>query len=76
MEKLTIVIEVLLVAFLASNVVLEGLGFLDLLLDGDNPAIAVAGSGSLKLVGLALQIEGEAENTLLGNIGSLSLRHG
>jgi hypothetical protein len=71
--ELTELLQVVLVRVLAGDLVLESLGLLNLLLDGDNPAVALGGRGSLKLVSLALNLERECKGAFLGDVGSLSL---
>lgn len=72
MSRLTQGADGLLVAILAVDILLHALGFLNLLLESGNPAIALGGAVCEEHV-LAMQLEGELENTDRCNIFSFGL---
>ena len=72
--KHTIFLKVLLVAVTSCHIFLESLGFLSLLLNGDDPAVALLGVGSLELVGVGADLERKDIAALLGHIGDLVLQ--
>ena len=73
MNKLTVLVHVLLVAVCANDFVLRSLCLLDLFLECDDPAITLLGGGSLEAVDLLTNLDGEADEVLLNDIGCFVL---
>lgn len=65
--------ELLLVGLVGDDTLLGGLGLLDGLLNGDEPAIALSGSLSLESVLAAVQLEVESDSSVLGKLSSIGL---
>lgn len=62
-----------LVAFAGKNRLLLGFGFLGDLLDGSEPAVPLSTVGSIKLVLVSTQLEGELVGTRLLDVFSIGL---
>lgn len=72
--KHTELLDGLLVLLRGGNALSSGLGLLDRLLDSDNPAVTLGGVGSLERVLVAVDLEGENNVALLGDLGGIGLR--
>ena len=73
MVKLTILGQVLLVALASSNFVLQRFGLFEFLLKSNDPSVTLFGASSLEAVDVIANLDGEAIEAFLGDIGSLVL---
>ena len=55
------------------NIILHSLSLSDLLLDSNDPAIAIGGVGSLEAVNLVSNFEPESFASLFGSVGDIVL---
>lgn len=72
--KHTELLDRLLVLLAGGDALSSSLGLLNGLLDSNNPAIALGVVGSLERVLVAVDLEGEDDVALLGDLSSLSLQ--
>lgn len=72
--KHTKIFQSFLVAVTAGNFFLHVFGFINLLLNGEEPAVTLASSGCLKLVGVAASLEGEFIDIAFKKLGGFRLK--